>query len=159
MKIWIVMDSDYDNSWPVAAYEVESLAKEHASELRMHVQEVEIQHSLPDEVTSPAKKQERAAADEQARENYRRLEQRRQKEDEFVKSIRPDKSRRPRLCCCATFSSSTHFITANGYCSYCGGFIHAVLRPIIGDAELIRQIDELEIHKRIKMKEICGFPA
>lgn len=71
MTIWLVIQPDYDGAGDsvVAAYGSESLARQHATEMDLECESVEISHELPPEVTDPVRMKNRADEKDKFRVN------------------------------------------------------------------------------------------
>ncbi len=153
MKIWIVSDSDYDNTWVVAVYPTEAMADEHVALMGGDAEEIEVSETLHPDAADPVKQAERTAAAEKERRDYEDHRASQEAQAELRRNTRP----RPphmRLCHCETFSTGRHFVNDHGYCGYCGGFIPEVFRQHMGEDALLKEIDKLAIHDREKMRQI-----
>jgi hypothetical protein len=156
MKIWLVSDRDYDNTWVVAAYPNEELASEHEHLMGGNIEEIEVRESLHPDATDPTKQAERNAEAEKARlawERHQKSEEANAKARSEMRPIPPHM----RLCHCETFSSSRDFVNDHGYCGYCGGFTPKVFREHMGIPAMHAEIDKLALHEREKMRKIVSL--
>lgn len=157
MKVWIVLDSDYDSTTVAAVYMTSALAEAHIAEMGGCLSEQDVLDFLHPDVTDPALIQRRLEAALKWRREFEERQRQEAWRQQQIEAARP--SPRMNLCSCQTFYASPHFITEHGYCSYCGGFTPEVFREQLGEAALQTAIDKLEIHRRLKMREIVGSPA
>lgn len=158
--LWVVMDSDGDWNWPVAAYESEALAEEHAKELNLLVAEAQLLQELPEEVTDPGQRAQRAA---KAAADHLRCKQRFQAREEInerTERLTPEeqlaRGAKLTLCRCQVFSSDPMW-TTHGYCRYCGCWSPEIVRLHHGGDYLLQQIARLNSYDREKMLQLCGF--
>jgi hypothetical protein len=158
--VWLVVQHEYDYTAIVAAYQSEEMARIHAREIEADVDSVELSSALPLDIADPAQQQERAlqrdAKQAEARRNYEERERHQARQAEFRRNAKPEPGDRISLCHCATFSRDRYFINEHGHCGYCGGYTPDVFRKQMGEQALISAIDTLEIHDRVKMRQLCG---
>lgn len=155
MKIWIVMDSDWDNTRIVAAYATEAMAAEHVALMDGNIEEVEVRSVLHPDATDPIKQRERADEESKRKQQYQAsldLQERSAKQRAEVRPNPPHMS----LCDCETFSTNRWLVNNHGYCGYCGGFVPEVYRKHMGENALQAEIDKLAIHNREKMRLIVA---
>lgn len=157
MKIWIVLDHDYDNSWIVAAYPTAEMASEHERLMGGDVESVEVRDTLHPDATDPTKQVERAAEADKQRRDWEDSQARQEVDAKRRKETRPCPPRM-RLCHCQTSSSDGWLVNEHGYCGYCGGFMSKIFREHMGDVALHAEIDKLTIHDREKMRKIVTSP-
>ena len=159
MKVWIVLDNDYDNTWVVAVYSTESMASEHVALMGGYADEQNVRNVLHPDAVDPIKQKERADADEKWRLDNMLYRQRLEDNDQLVEAARPCPPHMM-LCHCETFTSRTDpggiQWTEHGYCRYCGGWSPTVFRDNMGEAALQAAIDELALHNREKMRQIVS---
>lgn len=155
MKVWVITDRDYDNSWIVAVYPSEAMALEHETLMGGYVEECEVLDALHPDAVDPAKQAERAAEIEKSKREWadRRA---REKADAKVRAETRPRPPYMSLCHCETFSTARNFVNAHGYCGYCGGFVPEIFREHMGEQALHVAIDALDIHKREKMRAIVA---
>lgn len=155
-SIWIVMDSDDDDTRVVAVYESQELAERHVSSMGGWCSAHDVMGEIHPDVTDPGKQAERAKISENARASYERSKIAAERNRRLVLDARP---RPPHmsLCHCETFSSRTDGLinwTEHGYCSYCGGWAPAVFKREMGSEAMHEHIDKLAECDRLKMREI-----
>ncbi len=159
MKLWIVLDHDYDNTWIVAAYPSAELAAEHERLMGGYIDEIEILETLHPDATDPAKQAERAAEADKRRHEYESYQARLAADAKWCSEVRP-RSPHMGLCHCETFTGRGPNAlipwTEHGYCRYCGGWSPSVFRENMGDAAMRAEIDKLAIHDQEKMREIVS---
>jgi hypothetical protein len=155
MNVFIVTESDYDDTRIVAVYPTREMADEHERLMGGYVEECEVLNSLHPDAVDPAKQAEREAETRKQKEEGERYRLRLQSDAKLRAETRPNPPYMS-LCSCRTFSSSYHFVNAHGYCSYCGGFTPEVFMEQMGETELHRHIDKLEEHRRLKMRELVA---
>lgn len=150
MKIWVIED----DGCLVCAYRDEQMAIAHYEALGHAYQEVEVRDDLYPDALNPERIEDTKQRREQAIASHKAYQENCAQSERLAQAQRP--SERMRLCCCATFSDDRSFITAHGYCKYCGGFEHKVFREALGEDRLQREIDKLESHRRDTMRQICA---
>lgn len=155
MKMWVVLDHDYDNTWIVAAYPSQALADEHVALMEGYVEEVEVRDSLHPDVRDPKKVAEREAEAAKSRREWEAYQKRSAADVAARAAVRPNPPHMG-LCHCETFSSTLRFRNDHGYCSYCGGWAPNVFAENMGVVALHREIDKLAAHDRNRMREIVA---
>lgn len=150
MKVYAVMDGDYDGDWIVAVYATEVEAQRHANDLGMRV----VEESVLDryEPDAAAIQRYHEARTEASRQNVAYLEH----EARQAKALKEARPRPPfmGLCHCQTFTTPRW--TMHGYCSYCGGWAPEVFKQYMGDEALRSAIADLAVHDRERMTKIVG---
>lgn len=157
MRLWIVIDADYEDTWIVAVYPTEDLANKHVLLMGGLVTEQEIRDSLHPDAVDPVKQREREEKAEKARQLLARKVQYREECDRAAEALLPTPPHM-NLCHCRAFSDHPP-LTAHGYCRYCGGWAPSVFRAHMGEAALHQKIDELAIHTRSKMRAMVAATA
>lgn len=159
MKIWIVLNGDYDSDWPTAAYQTEALANEHASELGGWVSECDLLDALHPDATDPDKQRQRAAemaAAKTEQERIRRIQEEQSRQRAEMKPRPPHIN----LCHCWTVQLPEQrrytFLNEYGYCGYCGGFDPPVFLKLMGAPALLAEIDKLAIDDRERMRGLVA---
>jgi hypothetical protein len=159
VKVFVVTESDYDDTWIVAVYPTRELADEHERLMGGHVEESEVLEALHPDATDPAKQAEREAEARRCKEEWEQHLKEMEEAAERRAQVRPNPPRMG-LCHCQTFSERPgQFWNAHGHCSYCGGFAPDVFRENMGDAALHLEIDRLDERRRVKMREILSRTA
>jgi hypothetical protein len=150
VKVWVIEN----DGCLVCAYRDEQMAIAHATALGLSHQEVEVRDDLHPDALNPELLENERLRKEQAVASHNQYREHCENSERMAQAMRP--SERMQLCCCATFSDDRSFITAHGYCKYCGGFEHVVFREVLGEDRLQRAIDTLESHRRDAMRQICA---
>lgn len=150
MKVWIVEEVDYDNSYIVGVYSSAELAAEHHRRQGGHVSEYDIY----DVVVVEDESAKMAAEAEKSHQGYLEQRAREASDHQRVLTYVIDPTRRQKLCHCSVFSSDGYFITANGYCRYCGGWEPVVYRKHMGESVFAQAISELDLRHRTRMREM-----
>lgn len=163
-KIYLVVEYDYDNKYITAAYSDEAIAKDHAQELDLDVEEVDVLASAPAEIVDPTQRRQRAELRAKEKEEGRRRYEEQQKESERTHRYWVERNPEPhngrlRLCSCEVFSAQeSYFINKHGGCRYCGCWKASVVERLCGRDALLLEINRLNEHYRGVMKSRYGFP-